>query len=71
MIGDACNSFDDADDPIQTLAQILARGVLRLRQADLEAARIASDSSDHGLALCSSSCPPVVDGSESRRKEHA
>src|SRR5262245_14999556 len=56
-------------DQVELLAAILARGVLRLRQRDVREARIGGNSGDHGLALCSSSCPSVVDGSESRRKE--
>ena len=60
---------DDDNDPIEALARLFARGVIRLRERDIREAQLASDSGVHGLALCSTSRPCGVDGSESRRKD--
>jgi hypothetical protein len=57
----------DPLDAIDELARLFAMGVVRLRQSDAK----SPDSGVHGLALCSDSCPAVVDGVESRRKDQA
>ena len=67
MMNVACPEMDEADT-LDSVATILARGVIRLRQRDIDEARNPQDSATHGLALDSGSCPSVVDGSESRRK---
>ena len=63
----ACPELDEADT-LDTLAIILARGVIRLRQRDIDEARNPQDSAAHGLALVTGSCPSAVNGSESRGK---
>jgi hypothetical protein len=62
-------SADDHDDPVDGVAAIFAPGVLRLRQCDLDHARLSAESSVHGLELCGSTRPSVVDGPENHRKE--
>lgn len=58
----------DEAEPLPSLAAILARGVIRLRQRDIDAARNPQESSPACLDLVAESRPRAVDGSESRRK---
>ena len=59
----------DNDDPIEALSEILARAVARLWQRDIREAQLPPESGVSDLALCSTSRPCGVDGSESRRKD--
>jgi len=54
---------------LESLAAILARAVLRLRQRDRRSIALPAESAADRLALCSDSRPPVVDASQRRQKE--
>ncbi len=54
-----------ADERLEEVASILARGVLRLhgrRRCDVSEAEIPEESSETGLDLCATSCPDRVTG---------
>lgn len=70
-LSERAGELGDDDDPVETLAAIFGRAVLRLRRRDVVDGGNPGNSGVHGLALCSTSCPCVVDGSESRQKEQA
>jgi hypothetical protein len=63
------NADIDDDEPIEALATIFARGILRLRRQPQKCLQIEPESSDSGLALCGSSRPDLVDGPANQRKE--
>lgn len=65
---DPCVPVHDEAYAVDLLACLLARGILRLRDRHL---KITPESSAPGLALCSDSCPLVVDAPESKQKDHS
>ena len=52
----------EPDDPIDELATLFARGVIRHHEQHLRMAELSPESGVHGLALCSTSRPCVVSG---------